>query len=158
MSFHISRIMHASSYKTLSEMLNAEFISKRLRNMGDRWKAWLSAMENVQEKFIREMEEQLAKLTNLFEDMTVHPRGPSLLPNQQVHRPFVQTMSYLPRRTDRPSLRQPMPTAPPAFVAMADLSINQAAQGANLANKRRSGEGKTNGIQSPSLMLSCFQS
>ena len=36
MSFHISRIMHAS-YKTLSEMLNAEFIFKRLRNMGNRW-------------------------------------------------------------------------------------------------------------------------
>ena len=44
--------------------------------MGDRWEAWLSAMENIQEKFernIREMEEQLARLTNLFEDMVVHP-------------------------------------------------------------------------------------
>ena len=39
-----------------------------------------------------------------------------------------------------------------------DLSISQAAQRANLADKRRSGKGKTNGIQSPSLILSCFQS
>ena len=41
--------------------------------MGDQWEARLSAMENVQEKFIRKMEEQLARLTNLFEDMAVHP-------------------------------------------------------------------------------------
>ena len=44
--------------------------------MGDHWEARLSAMENTQEKFgrnIREMEEQLARLTNLFEDMVVHP-------------------------------------------------------------------------------------
>ena len=107
--------MHAS-YKTSSEILNAEFISKRLKNIRDRWKARLSAIENVQEKFIREMEEQLARLTNLFEDMAVHPRGPSPSPNQQVPRPFVQTTSYLPRRTDRPNLRQPTPTAPLAFM------------------------------------------
>ena len=44
--------------------------------MGDRWEARLSAMENVQEKFIREMEEQLARLKNLFEDIAIHPRGP----------------------------------------------------------------------------------
>ena len=70
--------IHAS-YKTSSEMLNVEFISKRLRNMRDQWEARLSIMENVQEKFehdIREMEEQLARLTSLFEDMAVHPRGP----------------------------------------------------------------------------------
>ena len=97
-------------------MFNAEFISKKLRNMGDRWEARLSAMENVQEKFIREMEKQLATLTNLFEDMAVHPRGPSPSPNQWVPRPFVQTMSYLPRRIDRPNLRQLMLKAPPAFM------------------------------------------
>ena len=77
--------------------------------MGDQWEARVSAMENTQERLehnIREMEEQLARLTSLFEDMAVHPRGPSPLPNRQVPRPFVQTTSHLPRRTDRPSLRQ----------------------------------------------------
>ena len=107
--------IHAS-YKTSSEMLNVEFIFKRLRNMGHQWEAQLSAMENVQEKFIQEMEEQLTRLTNLFEDMAVHPRGPSPSPNQQVPRPFVQTTSYLPRRIDCPNLRQPTPTAPSAFM------------------------------------------
>ena len=79
-------------------MLNVEFISKRLRNMGDRWEARLSVMENVQEKFkhdIREMEEQLAKLTSLFEDMAVHSRGSLPLPNQRAPRSFVQTMSHV---------------------------------------------------------------
>ena len=60
--------------------------------MGDQLEARFSAMENIQEKFehnIREMEEQLVKLTTLFKDMAVHPRGPSPLPNQQVPRPFV---------------------------------------------------------------------
>ena len=57
--------------------------------MGDRWEARISAMENIQEEFrheIREMGEQLVKLTNLFENHikteAMHPRGPSLLPNQ----------------------------------------------------------------------------
>ena len=52
--------------------------------MRDRWEARLSALENVQEKLIREMEEQLIILTSLFEDMAVHPRGPSPLAHQQV--------------------------------------------------------------------------
>ena len=85
--------------------------------MGDQWEARVSALENVQEKLIREMEEQLTRLTSLFEDMIVHPRGQSPSPNQQVSRPFVQTTSHLPRETDRPSLRQPRPTTPPIFVA-----------------------------------------
>ena len=109
--------MHAS-YKTSSEMLNAEFIFKRLRNMGDQWEARVSAMENTQEKLehnIREMEGQSARLTRLFEDMAVHPWGPSPLPSQRVFRPFIQTTSHLPRGTDRPNLRQPMPTTLPAF-------------------------------------------
>ena len=79
--------------------------------MRDRWEARVSSMENN----IREMERQLARLTSLFEDMAVRPRGPSPSPNQQVPRPFVPTTSYLPCRTDRPNLRQPRPTAPPAF-------------------------------------------
>ena len=61
------------------------------------------------------MKEQLAELTNLFEDMTVHPRGSAPLSNQQVPRPFIQKMSHLPRRTDRPNLRRPTHTTPPAF-------------------------------------------
>ena len=63
----------------------------------------------------------LARLTNLFEDHiqteAVHPQGSSSSPNQQVPRPFVQTTSHLPREIDCPKLRQPMPTAPPAFMA-----------------------------------------
>ena len=58
--------------------------------------ARISAMENIQEEFghdIREIREQLVRLTNLFEDHiqteAVHPRGPSPFPNQQVSRPFV---------------------------------------------------------------------
>ena len=92
--------------------------------MGDRLEARISAIENIQEEFghdIREMKEQLARLTSLFKDHikaeAVHPRGQSPSPNQQVPRPFVPTTSYLPCRTDRPNLRQPRPTAPPAFRA-----------------------------------------
>ena len=76
-------------------------------------------MDNFQEKFgrnIREMEEQLAKLTNLFENMMVHPRGPSLLPHQWVPRSFVQTTSHPPCEARHPNLWQPIPTAPPAFM------------------------------------------
>ena len=95
--------------------------------MGDQWEARVSAMENIQEKLehnIREMEGQLAKLTSLFEDMAVHPRGPSPLPNQWVFQPFIQTMSHLPRGTDCPNLRQPTLTTPPSFVTMS-RPINQ---------------------------------
>ena len=93
-------------------MLNVEFISKRLRNMGDRWEARISAMENIQEEFghdIREVREQLIRLTNLFENHikteAVHPRGLSPSPNQQAPRSFIQTSNHLPRETDRPNLR-----------------------------------------------------
>ena len=80
--------------------------------MGDRLEARISAMENIQEEFghdIREMKEQLARLTSLFKDHikaeAVHPRGQSPSSNQQAPRPFVPTTSYLPRGTDRPNLR-----------------------------------------------------
>ena len=76
--------------------------------MGDQWEARIGAIEKIQEEFgpdIREIKEQLARLTSLFEDMAVRPQGQSPSPNQQVHRPFVPTTSYLPRRTDRPNLR-----------------------------------------------------
>ena len=81
----------------------------------------------IQEEFghdIRKIKEQLARLKSLLEDMAVRPRGPSPSPNQQVPRPFVQTMSHLPRGTDRPNLRQSMHTAPPSFVTMS-RPINQ---------------------------------
>ena len=44
--------------------------------MGDQWEARISAMGNIQGKFehdIQEMDEQLARLISLFEDMAVHP-------------------------------------------------------------------------------------
>ena len=92
--------------------------------MGDQWEARISAIENIQEEFghdIREMKERLTRLTSLLEDHikteVVHPRGPSPLSNQQVPRPFIQTTSYLSRKTDHSNLRQPMPTTPPAFMA-----------------------------------------
>ena len=95
--------------------------------MGDQWEARIVAIENIQAEFghdIQEIKEQLAKLTSLLEDHirteVVHPRGQSPSPKQQVPRPFVPTTSYLPRKTDCPN-----------------LSINQAAQGANLADKRQ---------------------
>ena len=88
--------------------------------MGDQWEARVSAMEN----HIREMEGQLARLTSLFEDMAVHPRGLSPLPNQRVPRPFIQTTSHLPCGTDYPNLRQPTPTAPPSFATMS-RPVNQ---------------------------------
>ena len=57
--------------------------------MGDQWEARISAIESIQEEFehdIRKIKERLAGLTSLFEDHikieTVHPRGPSPLPNQ----------------------------------------------------------------------------
>ena len=92
--------------------------------MGDQWEARLSAIENAQEKLIKEMKEQLAGLTNLFEDVTLHPQGPSPLPNQRVLRPFIQTTSHLPRGTDCPNLRQPTLTTPFSFVTMS-RPINQ---------------------------------
>ena len=71
--------------------------------MGDHLEARISAIENIQEEFghdIREMKEQLVRLTSLFKDHIkaeiVHPRGPSPLSNQQVPRPLIQTTSYLP--------------------------------------------------------------
>ena len=57
--------------------------------MRDQWEARISAMKNIQEEIghdIREMREQLVRLTNLFEDHiqieAMHPRDPSPLPNQ----------------------------------------------------------------------------
>ena len=92
------------------------------RDMEDRLEARLRAIENIQEEFghdIREVKEHLARLTRLFEDyirtQAVDSWGPS--PNQQVSRSFVRTTSHLPRGTDRPSLRQPIPPASSAFRA-----------------------------------------
>ena len=63
--------------------------------MGDGLKTRIDAIENIQEEFehdIREMREQLVRLTNLFENhietVAVHPRGPLPLSNQQVLQPF----------------------------------------------------------------------
>ena len=92
--------------------------------MRDRWEARIDAIESIQKEFghdIQEIKERLTRLTSLFKDHikteAMHPRGPSPLPNQRVPRPSVQTTSYLPRKTNCPSLRQPTPTASSAFMA-----------------------------------------
>ena len=41
--------------------------------MRDQCEARLSAMENAQEKLIRDTKEQMARLTSLSEDMSAHP-------------------------------------------------------------------------------------
>ena len=117
-------------------------------------------MENIQEKFehnIREMEEQLARLTSLFEDMAVHPRGSSPLPHQQVPRPSVQPTSYLPHGTDRPNLWQPRPIALPAFMTTS-RHANQPSDLGGKPSKRKIDKDKFRWDPSPSPTLSCSQS
>ena len=90
--------------------------------------ARISAIENIQEEFghdIREVKKHLARLTSLFEDhiktQAVFPQGPSPVRTQYVSRliprPFIPTTNHLPHEIGRPNLRQPMPTASPAFMA-----------------------------------------
>ena len=97
--------------------------------MGNRLKARISAIENIQEEFghdIREVKEHLARLTSLFEDyiktQAMLPRGPSPMPTQYASRPsprsFIPTTNHLSHGIGRPSLRQSMPTASPVFMAM----------------------------------------
>ena len=104
-------------------------------SMGDRLKARISTIENIQEEFghdIREVKEHLARLTSLFEDyiktQTVLPRGLSPMPTQYASclspRPFIPTTNHLPQGIDCLNLRQPMPTAPPAFMETS-RSVNQ---------------------------------
>ena len=78
--------------------------------MENRLEARINDIENIKEEFrhdIREMREQLVRLTNLFENhietVVVHLRDPSPLPNQQVPRPFTQTTSHLSCGTYRPN-------------------------------------------------------
>ena len=114
---------HVISYLCIMHACIMQDINfQRLRNMGDQWEAWIDVIKNIQEEFvhdIREIKERLARLTSLFEDYiqtkVVHPRGPSLLPNQRIPRPFTQTMIHLPCETNHPNLRQPTPTASLAF-------------------------------------------
>ena len=109
---------------------------------------------------IREMKERLARLASLFEDHikieAVHPRGPSPLPNQHVPQPFVQMTSHLPCETHCPNLWQPIPTAPPAFIATSRPVDQPSGSGANLADKRLT-RTKPNGTPSPSLTPSYSQ-
>ena len=110
--------------------------------MGDQWEAQIGAIENIQKKFecnIQEMDEQLAKLTNLFEDHIqteiVRLRGPSPLPNQQVPRPFVKTTSHLPCEAHRPNLRQPMPTLDATTMAGIQVIPQKIASHSNIRSK-----------------------
>ena len=84
--------------------------------MGDRLKAQISVIENIQEEFrhdIREVKEHLAKLTSMFEDyiktQAMFPQGPSPVPTQYVSRPsprpFIPTTNHLPHEIGHPNLR-----------------------------------------------------
>ena len=126
--------------------------------------ARIKTIENIQEECrhdIREVKEHLARLTSLFEDhiktQTVHPQGPSPLPHQWVPKSFIPTTSYLPRRTDRPNLRQPGPTAPPAFKTTSrPTDLPSASRGKPNGQKMEKDKPRWDPI--PSLTLSCFQS
>ena len=132
--------------------------------MGDQCEARISAIDNIQEEFrydIREIKERLTRLTSLFEDHikteAMHPRGPSPLPNQRVARPFVQTTSYLPRRIDRPNLRQPTPTAPPTFMTTS-RPTDQPSGSKGKPSGRKIDKDKPRWDPIPSLTSSCSQS
>ena len=56
-------------------------------------------------------------------------------------RPFVQTASYLPRETDRPNLQQPMPIAPPAFMATS-LPVYQPSDSKDKYSGQKTGKDK----------------
>ena len=131
--------------------------------MGDRLEAQINAIENIQEECkhdIREVKEHLARLISLFEDhiktQTVHSRGQSPSPNQQVPRPFVQTTSYLPRRIDRPNLGNQGPQLRLPSGKHLDPLICQAPQEANLMDKRLKRKNH-DGTLFPSFTLSYFQ-
>ena len=148
MSFHIFCIMHACIIQDIKWNTYYRIHFQGLGNMGDWWEARISSIENIQKEFgydIREKKEWLARLTNLFENhiqtVAVHPRDPTPLPNQQVHRPFIQTTSHLPRETHRPNPRQPMPTALPAFMATS-RPVDQLSGSRGKPSRQKTGKNK----------------
>ena len=114
--------------------------------MGDQWEAQLSALEDVQEKLIREMKEQLTRLTSLFEDMTVHPRGHLSKLRAIYH------VELIAPTCDNQDLQLCL-----LSWQHLNMSINQVVQGANLADERLIGT-TSDGTPSPSPTLSYSQS
>ena len=122
--------------------------------MGDQLEARISVIKNIQVEFehdIREIKEQLARLTKLAEDhiktIAIHSQCPSPLPVQLVPhlfphplylspRPFIPAMSNILLRTYYPNLRPPMPipTMMPAFVT-APRSVNQLSSSRGRSNR-----------------------
>ena len=147
--------MHAS-YKTSSEMLNAEFISKRLRNMGEEVR--FSAMENVQEKNSSERwrsnwpDWQICLRTWRFILEAHHPRQINRsLDHSSRLRAICHAELIAPiRDNQRPQLHL-------LSWRHLDLPTIQAAHGANLTDKRLT-RTSPDGTPSPSPTLSYFQS
>ena len=136
--------------------------------MGDRLKTQSSAIENIQEEFghdIREVKEHLARLTNMSEDyiktQAVLPRGLSPMSTQYASRPrpqpFIPTTNHLPHGIGRPNLRQPMPTAPPAFMATSQ-PVDQPSVSKGKYSGQKTGRTRPYGTPSPLLTPSYSQS
>ena len=65
---HTSYILHTTTHQVKYSFQN---LFPKDKNMGDQLEARISVIENIQEEFghdIREMKEQLARLTKLVED------------------------------------------------------------------------------------------
>ena len=128
--------------------------------MGDQWEARLSVMKNIQEKFehnIREMEEQLVRLTSLFEDMAVHPRArrPCHINRSIDHLSKLRAIRHvklIALTCDNQDLQLRL-----LSWQHLNMPISQVVQGANLVDERLT---RTNfdGTPSPSPTLSCSQS
>ena len=147
--------MHAL-YETSSEMLNAEFIFKRLRNMGEEVR--FSAMENVQEKNSSERwrsnwpDWQICLRTWWFILEAHHPRQTN---GSLDHSSRLWAIYHA--ELIAPTCDNQHPQLHLLSWRHLDLTTSQAAQGANLIDKRLT---RTNpdGTPSPSPTPSYFQS
>ena len=132
--------------------------------MGDRLEARISAIENIQEECrhdIREMKEQLARLTSLFKD---HIKAEAVYPEVNHHRQINRSLDHSSRLRAICHAKLIAPTCGNQGLQLhrplgqhLDPLICQAPQKANLMDKslRRTNH---DGTPFPSLTLSCFQS
>ena len=155
---HTSYILHIARHQVKYFFPN---LFPRDRNMRDQMEARISVIEKIQEEFghdIREMKEQLARLTKLIEEhirtITIHSQYPSPLPVQPVPhlfphplypspRPLIPATSNILSRTYDPNLRplMPIPITMPAFVT-APRSVNQPDNSKGRPNRQKIGKDK----------------